>query len=215
MTPGHGDTSERRHAGIQEDPKAGSKAMSQPVARRVSLAAHAFSASLIATYGLVYIAAATRTPLATVAPASALLACGLLAASLIDQRSHRIPNPLTLALAVGGIAAAWWLTPGEPGDRFLACGAGFGAFAAVILLYRHLRGRDGMGWGDAKLFGAAGAWVGTAGLLTVLLWACLTALAAVLVLHIATGAMDRATRIPFGPHLAFGTWLVWLFGPLI
>ncbi len=81
-------------------------------------------------------------------------------------------------------------------------------------LYHRYRGLDGLGLGDAKLFAAAGAWVGAEGLSTVLLMACGSALVAALVWQQFDKSMDGQTAIPFGPFLAFGFWVVWLYGPL-
>jgi len=48
----------------------------------------------------------------------------------------------------------------------------------------------------------------------VLLWACVAALAVLLVAHILGRRVAATTAIPFGSFLAFGTWLVWCLGPL-
>lgn len=171
--------------------------------------------ALLLYSGAFWIASARSDLPVHVAGASIVLAGALVAASVVDHRSHRLPNALPLLIAAGGLAFAILFQPEVLLDRTLALFAGVAGLGAVIALYRHVRGRDGMGWGDAKLLGACGAWVGLAGLLTVVLWACLTGLALALALHFAGKRMSRTTRIPFGPHLAFGTWLVWLFGPLV
>ena len=78
-------------------------------------------------------------------------------------------------------------------------------------VYRRLRGREGMGLGDAKLLGAAGAWVGWQGLAGVLLIAAVTGLATAVVLR----RTSLSDALPFGPFLALGIWLTWLYGPLV
>jgi leader peptidase (prepilin peptidase)/N-methyltransferase len=85
---------------------------------------------------------------------------------------------------------------------------------AVAWVYRRLRGRDGLGLGDAKLLAAAGAWVGAGGLPSVLAGAAIAALAAAGGMMLAGRRLDRHTALPFGPFLAAATWLVWLFGPI-
>ena len=80
------------------------------------------------------------------------------------------------------------------------------------MLYSRVRGRDGLGLGDAKLFAASGAWLGLEGLPAVLLVACGAAIVALLVMAWRSQALSATTRIPFGPFLAFGTWIVWLYG---
>ena len=81
-------------------------------------------------------------------------------------------------------------------------------------VYRRLRGREGLGGGDAKLLAAAGAWIGASGLPSVLFGAAVAALLAAAALALAGREMRRDTALPFGPFLALATWLVWLFGPL-
>jgi prepilin signal peptidase PulO-like enzyme (type II secretory pathway) len=49
---------------------------------------------------------------------------------------------------------------------------------------------------------------------TVLLWACVSALAVVLLAHALGRRVGARAAIPFGSFLAFGTWLVWCLGPL-
>jgi len=92
---------------------------------------------------------------------------------------------------------------------------GFGAFWLLSRGYRVLRGREGLGLGDAKLLAAAGAWLTWTALPTVILLAALLALLTV-VLRWATGRLFHADeRIAFGPALAAAIWLVWLVGPLM
>ncbi len=85
---------------------------------------------------------------------------------------------------------------------------------AINLVYRKLRDTDGIGYGDAKLLAASGAWLGLFAIPTVLLWACASGLILMLTRALRGGALSRSSALAFGPHLAFGTWLVWLFGAI-
>ncbi len=69
--------------------------------------------------------------------------------------------------------------------------------------YRQLRGRDGLGLGDAKLLAAAGAWLGVESLPWLLLIAALLGLAMALV---RAGPLRAETAVPFGPPLALSFW---------
>jgi leader peptidase (prepilin peptidase)/N-methyltransferase len=144
----------------------------------------------------------------------ALLGWWLLALAWIDWRRLLLPDTLTLPLIALGLAAAWALAPGELWSRAAGAAAGYLGLWVVAWLYRRLRGRDGLGLGDAKLLAAAGAWVGVAALPSVLAGAALAALAAAAAMTIAGRRLDRHAALPFGPFLAAATWLVWLFGPL-
>ena len=94
----------------------------------------------------------------------------------------------------------------------MAIGAGLGWWAlwVVATVYRRVRGRDGLGEGDAKLLGAIGAWVGLAGMADVLLGAALAGLAWAGVLRLRGRTMSATTALPFGPFLALAGWAVML-----
>jgi leader peptidase (prepilin peptidase) / N-methyltransferase len=144
--------------------------------------------------------------------ASCLLGWFLLALGVCDWGSFRLPDALTLPLLLLGLSATAWLWPEALGDHALAAALGYLAFRGVALLYRRLRGRDGLGAGDAKLLAAAGAWVGLAELPSVVLIAALAGLVLALGLAIRKGALSGRMMLPFGPALALATWLVWLYG---
>ncbi len=146
--------------------------------------------------------------------------CGLgwvlLALAIIDSRHYLLPDGLTLPLIPAGLAVAWLHGPPMLRDAVIGTIAGFVVFAAVAALYRWLRGRDGLGLGDAKLLGAAGAWASWIGLPSIVLMASLTALAAGIVgAARGGGRLDPATPVPFGAYLGLATWLVVLYGPLV
>ena len=95
-------------------------------------------------------------------------------------------------------------------DRALGAVAGYLGLRAVGLLYSALRGREGLGHGDAKLLAAAGAWVGVRALPQVVLLAALAGLGAAACMRLAGIRLGAQSALPFGPFLAFATWLVWL-----
>ena len=168
----------------------------------------------ISGYALILAAAANRLDMPPdIFVLTIILGTVLVALSVTDHHTLRLPNVLTLPLAAVGLISAWWL---QLDSAFARVGAGVIGFLAIYLtdrIYLLVRGRHGLGLGDAKLFAASGTWVGLAGLPTVLLWACTTALAYVLITFPAK-RYSSITRVPFGPHLALGTWLVWLLGPI-
>jgi leader peptidase (prepilin peptidase) / N-methyltransferase len=145
---------------------------------------------------------------------SVVLGISLAAMSAIDVHSFRLPDVLTLPLIGGGLLLAWLMDWGPLWWRAASAAAGFLLLYAVERIYHRLRGCNGLGRGDAKLFAASGAWLGAEGLATVLLWASWIALLGVLLAACLGKPLTRTTRIPFGPFLAFGTWLAWFYGPL-
>lgn len=155
---------------------------------------------------------ATVVPLwaMTAAPplwASCVFGWLLLALSVVDWRSFRLPNPLVALLATGGLVNAW--SAGHLPDSVVGAAAGLALFVGVGWAYRRARGHAGLGLGDAKLLGALGAWLTWQALPAVVLVSALGALAFVAV---RSRRLDRNEQLPFGPFLAGAGWLLWLYG---
>lgn len=148
--------------------------------------------------------------------ASAILAGFLIVLSAIDVRELRLPNRLTIPLIGLGLGVTW-LTA-SPGwvilHHSLAAAAAWFLAMALDVAYRKLRGQHGLGGGDAKLLAAGAAWVGPLAMPPLLLWSCLSALLYALLWHFQGHRLDRSSRLPFGPHIAFAVWIVWLMHPL-
>jgi leader peptidase (prepilin peptidase)/N-methyltransferase len=145
--------------------------------------------------------------------------CGLcwtlLAASLIDLRCYRLPDFLTLPLLAAGLAITAWASPLDLTDHAIGAALGYTVLAGIGWLYRALRGRDGIGLGDAKLLAAGGAWLSWQALPGLVLVAALLALAAAAAIRLLRHEpLTAATRVPFGPYLAAAIWLAWLYGSL-
>jgi len=135
----------------------------------------------------------------------------LLSLAWIDWDHLRLPDVLTLPLVVAGLLATWVLEPQAAADHAAAAALAYLAFRGIALAYRLLRGREGLGQGDAKLLAASGAWVGLAGLPGVVLGAALTALAVALGQRLVRRTAADVP-IPFGPYLALATWVVRVYG---
>jgi leader peptidase (prepilin peptidase)/N-methyltransferase len=162
--------------------------------------------------GVVIWAIAAVEPSALVV--TVLLGWTLLCLAVMDVRSLVLADVLTLPLIVAGLGVCLWFSPEETGGHVMAALAAGALLAAVALGYRHLRGREGLGLGDVKLFAAAGAWCGPLGLGPVLLWAVVVNAALLLVQGRGRLEIASDTKVPFGAGLAAGIWLTWLYGPL-
>jgi leader peptidase (prepilin peptidase) / N-methyltransferase len=139
----------------------------------------------------------------------------LLALAAIDLRHYLLPDVLTLALIPAGLAVALALDPALLPAHLLGALLGFATFVVIGQVYRRLRGRDGLGLGDAKLLAAAGAWLGWAALPSVVAIGAVLALALALAQALGGAKLALTGKLAFGPHLALAFWLVWLCGPLI
>lgn len=124
------------------------------------------------------------------------LALGLIAASFIDLEHMYIPDSISYGAAVLGLATV----PLRPPLGWLdAIGAGAGSFLLVWLvfgsLYRLIRGRTGMGLGDAKLLMVAGAWFGWTGAVFVLLAGAVQGTIAALALLLVRGRIEEPEAV--------------------
>jgi leader peptidase (prepilin peptidase) / N-methyltransferase len=102
---------------------------------------------------------------------SSVLALALAVLSAIDLITHRLPDLITLPLTALGLIATPLVLEASPWWQVASAGLGFALMAGVAFAYTKLRGRPGLGLGDAKLLAAAGAWLGAEALPSVLLWA--------------------------------------------
>lgn len=146
--------------------------------------------------------------------AAAPLALALAWAAMIDIDRFRLPDILTLPMIAGGLLYAWLMQDPRMVDYVIGAVAGYLSLVIVAEVFRRLRGKDGLGRGDAKLLAAAGAWIGWAALPSVVFIAAVTGLAFALVRRVTRDAANHAAAhlIPFGPFLATGFWLVLLAG---
>jgi leader peptidase (prepilin peptidase) / N-methyltransferase len=134
----------------------------------------------------------------------------LLLLGALDLTAFWLPNPLTAALAATGLGMglAGLMPPIE--ERLIGGVAGFATLWVVAAAYRRLRGREGLGGGDPKLFGGIGLWLGWQALPLVLLAACLIGLSAVLGLRAGGHKLRGTDRLPLGTMLAVAAWAMWL-----
>lgn len=129
----------------------------------------------------------------------------LAALTWIDIKSYRLPDKLTFPLMAIGLVEGY--LSGSIIARLIAMSLGYMVFVAIEYSFKALRGKDGLGRGDAKLLAAGGAWCGWMGLPLIVLIASGTGLLAALMPSVRTTVENG--RIPFGPFLALGIFMVW------
>ncbi len=134
-----------------------------------------------------------------------LLLVWLLALSVIDFKTYRLPNKLTYSLLGLGLFQSWLLTH-QLNAALIGAVVGYGVFVLIETGYRHLRGQDGLGRGDAKLLGAGGAWLGWSALPYIVLIGSFLGLVALL---FPMFKRNTQNHIAFGPFLALAIFIVW------
>ncbi|WNO52932.1 prepilin peptidase [Stakelama saccharophila] len=158
---------------------------------------------------------ATGLVAAAVAPdwtgvAGAIFGWLLLTLAVLDLRAFWLPDLLTGALALAGLTTGLLGLAPSTQDRLIGGIAGFAVLWAVAALYRNLRGREGLGGGDAKLMGAIGLWLGWRDLPLVLFTACMIGLVAALVILARRGRLSATDQLPLGMLLALAAFPCWL-----
>jgi len=147
-----------------------------------------------------------------------LFGWGLVTLAWIDAEHLLLPDILTLPLILIGLAAAWLLEWPPIVDAAAGAAAGYLAFQLVAFVYRRVRGRHGLGAGDAKLLAVAGAWLGWQALGEVVLGGAVIGLgwfAATRRPSRDERGEERPVELPFGPPLAIAIWLIRLYGPFL
>jgi leader peptidase (prepilin peptidase) / N-methyltransferase len=150
----------------------------------------------------------------------ALLAALMLAIAASDYRRYIIPDELTATAAALALLRAATIGPDAGWEAMLWCAGRALAIAlpllALMVAYRWWRGRDGLGLGDIKLVGVAGAWLSLVTVFAVVELATLSALGAYFLAGtIRKRPLKAAAFLPFGLFLAPAIWLGWLMEALV
>jgi leader peptidase (prepilin peptidase)/N-methyltransferase len=123
------------------------------------------------------------------------LAMALVTAAFIDVEHMFLPDEITLGGTLFGL-----LTPSLRGlgwvDGLVGAAAGFlGVWLPFVVGYKALRGRVGMGLGDAKLVMLAGAWFGWPGVVFAVFAGALQATPAALVVWLVRGKIEEPESV--------------------
>jgi leader peptidase (prepilin peptidase)/N-methyltransferase len=147
-----------------------------------------------------------------------LLTWALIALTGIDIDHQLLPDGITLPLMWAGLVAAVVVGPiaGSPipasaRDAIIGAASGYLSLWLVFHAFRLITGKEGMGFGDFKLFAALGAWLGWKLLPLVIVLSAATG-AVLGILMIVLRGRDRSAPIPFGPYLAAAGWLAMMYG---
>jgi leader peptidase (prepilin peptidase)/N-methyltransferase len=142
---------------------------------------------------------------------AALLVWTLIALTFIDLDTQLLPDDLTLPLLWLGLLFNLFGVFTDLASAVIGAMAGYLSLWSVYWLFKLIRGKEGMGYGDFKLLGAIGAWLGWQILPIVILFSSLVgAIVAVSMLALRGG--DHNRPIPFGPYLAAAGLLALFWG---
>jgi leader peptidase (prepilin peptidase)/N-methyltransferase len=137
----------------------------------------------------------------------------LLALGMIDWDTTLLPDSITLPLLWAGLicAALKWTHVTLP-DAFWGAVAGYMSLWLVYWAFKLATGKEGMGFGDFKLFAALGAWFGWQALIPIILMSSVIGAVIGIAMKFSSG-LRECGYIPFGPFLAGAGLTAMLAGP--
>lgn len=137
----------------------------------------------------------------------------LLALALIDWDTTLLPDSITLPLLWAGLAASALQWTGVPlAQSVWGAIAGYLSLWLIYWAFKLATGKEGMGYGDFKLFAALGAWFGWQALIPIILMASVVGAVIGMALKI-NSQLREGGYVPFGPFLAGGGFISLIWGP--
>jgi leader peptidase (prepilin peptidase)/N-methyltransferase len=150
--------------------------------------------------------------------AQGVAACGLLwtllALTCIDFDTQLLPDSLTLPLLWAGLIVNLWGLFAPLGAAVIGAVAGYLSLWSIYWLFKLIRGKEGMGYGDFKLLGALGAWLGWQMLPVIVLLSSVVGAAIGITLVVFKGR-DHNIPMAFGPYLAIAGGIALFWGPAL
>ncbi len=128
----------------------------------------------------------------------------LIAIAEIDRQTAYVPDALTVPFLAIGLVVNLDGRFAPLRDAVIGILAGYAVFASLGFLYRRVRGRDGLGEGDALLLAGIGAWTGWQALPAVVLIGAAATLSFVAGLRLSGRKIAMTDALPFGPGLCLG-----------
>lgn len=140
-----------------------------------------------------------------------ILTWGLICLTLIDFDHMLLPDQIVMPLLWLGLLVNVQGTFVPLQDAVIGAAAGYMSLFSVFWLFKLLTGKEGMGFGDFKLFALFGAWIGWQLLpLLILMASVVGAIVGITLVVIKKNQREQA--IPFGPYLAVAGWVTILWG---
>ena len=149
---------------------------------------------------------------------TALIWCGfsaaLLVLAVIDWDTTLLPDDITLPLLWAGLIAAalQWNPAVDLPTALWGAVAGYLSLWSVYWAFKLVTGKEGMGYGDFKLFAALGAWFGWPALVPMILMASVIGALIGIAMKFSSGLREGG-YVPFGPFLAGSGFTAMVFGP--
>jgi leader peptidase (prepilin peptidase) / N-methyltransferase len=148
----------------------------------------------------------------------AAAACGLLwtllALTCIDFDTQLLPDSMTLPLMWAGLLVNLSGMFVPLATAVIGAAAGYLSLWTIYWLFKLIRGKEGMGYGDFKLLAALGAWLGWQMLPVIVLLSSVVG-AVIGICLIAFKGRDHNVPLAFGPYLAIAGVIALFWGPAL
>ena len=145
------------------------------------------------------------------AVAACVLLWTLVALTFIDFDSQLLPDNLTLPLLWAGLLANMFDLFVPLKTAVVGAVAGYLSLWVVYWLFKLIRGKEGMGYGDFKLLAALGAWLGWQMLPLIVLLSSVVG-ATIGIMLIVFRGREHGVPLAFGPYLAIAGAIALFFG---
>jgi leader peptidase (prepilin peptidase) / N-methyltransferase len=137
----------------------------------------------------------------------------LLSLSMIDWDTTLLPDDMTLPLLWAGLLlAALRVTNVSLESATWGAAAAYFSLWLIYWVFKLITGKEGMGYGDFKLFAALGAWFGWQALIPIILMASVIGAIIGIALKFSSNLREGG-YIPFGPFLGLAGFSAMFFGP--
>ena len=132
----------------------------------------------------------------------------------IDLKHFIIPNEITFSMMALGFLKSFdpnlnSLFPNYI-NSLIGGLLGYGIIWSIIFFYKQVRKKEGMGLGDAKLFGVVGFWFGWLAVPFIIFLSSVIALLSA-VPSLLQNSKSMSSQIPFGPYIIIGTLVYLIF----
>ncbi|MES9932910.1 MAG: A24 family peptidase [Candidatus Sedimenticola sp. PURPLELP] len=145
------------------------------------------------------------------AAAALPLTWALIALSMIDFDHKLLPDIIVIPFIWLGLLISMFGIFTDSHASIIGAVAGYLSLWTVFQLFKLLTGKEGMGYGDFKLFALFGAWLGWQYLAQIILISSVVGALLGISMIIFRGR-DHTIPIPFGPYLATAGWISLLWG---
>lgn len=162
--------------------------------------------------GLLFGYAAWRYGVSLATLGALLFIAAMIALTFIDFDTQLLPDDITLPLVWAGLLINLNGTFTTLPNAVIGAAAGYLILWLVYWAFKLATGKEGMGYGDFKLFAALGAWFGWPALVPIILMSSVIGAVIGIAMKLRS-SLREGGYVPFGPFLVGAGFTAMVFGP--